>query len=269
MERVTPDVPQLRAMKMRGEKIAMLTAYDYPMARLLDEAGVDVLLVGDSVGMVVLGYPDTTLVTMDEMAHHTRAVARGATRALILADLPYRSYETPEQAVANAQRLIEAGAQAVKLEGGTARVPQIQALVAAGIPAMAHIGMMPQNVRIEGGYRMKGKTPEQADALLADARAVEAAGAFGILVELVVPEVAQRITASVEIPTIGIGAGTGCDGQVLVLHDLVGLFPWFTPKFATPRANVAEEIRKAVASYLSATKVQALSLAAILATWLP
>lgn len=254
MDRVTPDVPQLRAMKARGEKIAMLTAYDYPTARLLDEAGVDVLLVGDSVGMVVLGYPDTTLVTMDEMVHHTRAVARGAARALILADMPYRSYETPEQALGNARRLIEAGAHAVKLEGGTPRVPQIRALVGAGIPAMAHIGMMPQNVRLEGGYRIKGKTPEQADALVADAAAVQAAGAFGILLELVVHEVARRITAGVDIPTIGIGAGTGCDGQVLVLHDLIGLFPWFTPKFATPRARVSEDIRAAVAGYIEATK---------------
>ena len=241
-------------MKTRGEKIAMLTAYDYPAARLLDEAGVDVLLVGDSLGMVVLGYPDTTLVTMDEMVHHTRAVARGATRALILADLPYRSYETSADALVNAQRLLDAGAHGVKLEGGAPRVPQLRALVAAGIPAMAHIGMMPQNVRIEGGYRIKGKTPEQADALVADAAAVEAAGAFGILIELVVPEVARRITESVKIPTIGIGAGAACDGQVLVLHDLIGLFPWFTPKFATPRAKVAEEIRAAVAGYLTATK---------------
>ncbi|HYR57645.1 MAG TPA: 3-methyl-2-oxobutanoate hydroxymethyltransferase [Chthoniobacteraceae bacterium] len=254
MGRLTPDVPQLRAMKVRGEKIAMLTAYDYPAARLLDEAGVDVLLVGDSLGMVVLGYPDTTLVTMDEMVHHTRAVARGATRALILGDMPYRSYETPELALENARRLIEAGAHAVKLEGGTARVPQIRALVAAGIPAMAHIGMMPQNVRLEGGYRIKGKTPEQAEALIADAAAVQAAGAFGILIELVVPEVARRITASVNIPTVGIGAGADCDGQVLVLHDLIGLFPWFTPKFAKPRARVADDIRRAVAGYLAATK---------------
>ncbi len=254
MGSLTPDVPQLRAMKTRGEKIAMLTAYDYPTARLLDEAGVDILLVGDSLGMVVLGYPDTTLVTMDEMVHHTRAVARGTTRALIIADLPFRSYETPEAALTNAQRLIEAGAHAVKFEGGTSRVPQLRKLVAAGIPAMAHIGMMPQNVRIEGGYRIKGKTPEQADALLADADAVEAAGAFGILLELVVPEVARRITEQVKIPTIGIGAGPACDGQVLVLHDLIGLFPWFTPKFATPRAQVAEEIRQAVAGYLAATR---------------
>jgi 3-methyl-2-oxobutanoate hydroxymethyltransferase len=254
MGSVTPDLPHLRAMKMRGEKIAMLTAYDYPNARLLDECGVDVLLVGDSVGMVVLGYPDTTLVTMDEMVHHTRAVARGASRALILADLPYRSCDTPELALANARRLIEAGAQAVKLEGGRTRVPQIRALVNAGIPAMAHIGMMPQNVRIEGGYRIKGRTPEQAEALVADALAVEEAGAFGILLELVVPEVAQRITERVKIPTIGIGAGAGCDGQVLVLHDLIGAFPWFTPKFARPRADVAAEIRRAVGEYVSATK---------------
>ena len=232
----------------------MLTAYDYPTARLLDESGVDVILVGDSLGMVVLGYPDTTLVTMDEMVHHTRAVARGAMRAFILADLPYRSYETPEEAVANARRLIEAGAHAVKLEGGQPRVPQIRQLVAAGIPAMAHIGMMPQNVRLEGGYRMKGKTPEQAEALLADAAAVEAAGAFGILLELVVADVARRITESVSIPTIGIGAGPNCDGQVLVVHDLIGMFPWFTPKFATPRAQVADHVRTAAAAFIAATK---------------
>jgi 3-methyl-2-oxobutanoate hydroxymethyltransferase len=254
MGSLKPDMPQLRAMKQRGEKIAMLTAYDYPSARLLDESGVDVILVGDSVGMVVLGYPDTTLVTMDEMVHHTGAAARGATRALILADMPYRSYETPEQAVANARRLIAAGAHAVKLEGGQPRVPQIRALVEAGIPAMAHIGMMPQNVRLEGGYRIKGKTPEQADALLADAAAVEAAGAFGILLELVVPEVARRITAAVAIPTVGIGSGPDCDGQVLVLHDLIGLFPWFTPKFATQRAQVHEQVRAAAAEFVAATK---------------
>ncbi|MEA3207240.1 MAG: 3-methyl-2-oxobutanoate hydroxymethyltransferase [Chthoniobacter sp.] len=249
-----PDVQILRAMKQRGEKIAMLTAYDYPTARLLQESGVDVILVGDSVGMVVLGYPDTTLVTMDEMVHHTRAVARGAPHTLILADLPYHSYETPESAVTNARRLLEAGAHGVKLEGGAARAPQIRALMEGGLPAMAHIGMMPQSVRLEGGYRIKGKTPEQAEALLADATAVEAAGAFGILVELVVPEVAHRITEAVTIPTIGIGAGAGCDGQVLVLHDLIGLFPWFTPRFATPRSHVAEEIQKAVAGYIAATK---------------
>ncbi|HEV7869285.1 MAG TPA: 3-methyl-2-oxobutanoate hydroxymethyltransferase [Chthoniobacteraceae bacterium] len=257
MGSLTPDVPHLRAMKERGEKIAMLTAYDYPTARLLDEVGIDVLLVGDSVGMVVLGYPDTTLVTMEEMIHHTAAVARGASRALILADLPYHAYETPAQAVANGQRLIEAGAHAVKLEGGASGAPQIRALVEAGIPAMAHIGMMPQSVRLEGGYKVKGKTVEGAEALKADALAVEAAGAFGILIELVVAEVARQITASVRIPTIGIGAGADCDGQVLVIHDLVGAFPWFTPKFAQPRATIATSIQSAAREYIAAVKAAA------------
>ena len=162
-------IEQLRGMKRRGEKIAVLTAYDYPTARLLDESGVDVILVGDSLGMVVLGYPDTTLVTMEEMLHHTRAVARGTQRALLLGDMPIASYDTPEQAVANARRFIDAGAHAVKLEGGASHTAQIAALASAGIPVMAHIGMQPQRVRIEGGYRVKGKTAEEADSLLADA----------------------------------------------------------------------------------------------------
>jgi 3-methyl-2-oxobutanoate hydroxymethyltransferase len=246
--------PALRAMKERGEKIAVLTAYDYPMARLLDESGVDVLLVGDSVGMVVLGYPDTTHVTMDEMLHHTRAVARATSRAMIWSDLPIASYDTPAQAVENARRLIAAGAHAVKLEGGRSRVEQIEALTAAGIPAMAHIGMMPQSVKLEGGYRIKGKTAEQAEALLADALAVEAAGSFALLLELVVPAVAETISQHVKIPTIGIGSGQACDGQVLVTHDLIGLFPWFTPKFVRPQVNVAEQIRNAVTAYVADTK---------------
>ncbi|MDQ3623464.1 MAG: 3-methyl-2-oxobutanoate hydroxymethyltransferase [Verrucomicrobiota bacterium] len=251
---MSASVGQLGEMKRRGEKIAMLTAYDYPTARLLDESGIDVVLVGDSVGMVVLGYPDTTLVTMDEMVHHTGAVARGARRAPILADLPIASCDTPEQAVANGRRLIEAGAHAVKMEGGASHVPQIEALRAAGIPVMAHIGMMPQRVRIEGGYRMKGKTAEEAERLLADADAVEAAGAFGLLLELVVPEVARRITERTQMPTIGIGSGQGCDGQVLVTHDLIGLFPWFTPKFVSRRATVAEDIRAAVGGFVADVK---------------
>ncbi len=254
---MTVTIPQLRQMKERGEKIAVLTAYDYPTARLLDESRLDMVLVGDSVGMVVLGYPDTTLVTMEEMLHHTRAVARGIQRACILADLPIASYDTPELAVQNARRLVEAGAHAVKLEGGASHVAQIRALTDAGIPVMAHIGMQPQRVRIEGGYRVKGKTPEEADRLLADAHAVEDAGAFGLLLELVKSEVAARITASITIPTIGIGAGPECDGQVLVIHDLIGLFPWFTPKFAKPRAHVAEDIRGAVAGYVSGVKAGA------------
>jgi 3-methyl-2-oxobutanoate hydroxymethyltransferase len=251
-------IAQFQAAKARGERLAVLTAYDYPQARLLEESGVDVLLVGDSVGMVVLGYPDTTLVTMEEMLHHTRAVARGARdgggRALIIADLPFGSTETPELAVKNAQRLVEAGAHAVKLEGGASFSDHIRAMVAAGVSIMAHIGMQPQRVRIEGGYRIKGKTAEQAAALLEDAREVASAGAFGLLLELVVPAVAKEITAAVRIPTIGIGAGSDCDGQVLVLHDVIGLFPWFKPKFATQRAELGNEIRRAAAEFIADVK---------------
>ena len=250
-------IADLQDMKARGEKIAVLTCYDYPQARLLDEAGLDVLLVGDSLGMVVLGYPDTTFVTMEEMLHHTRAVARGASRAPILADLPIGTCDTPEEAVANASRLIDAGAHAVKLEGGASHVAQIAALVAANIPVMAHIGMQPQRVRIEGAYRVKGKTPEDAARLLADAAAVQQAGAFGLLLELVKAEVAAQITQSVRIPTIGIGAGPDCDGQVLVLHDLIGMFPWFTPGFVRPRASVASEIQRVAREFVGGLKTQA------------
>jgi 3-methyl-2-oxobutanoate hydroxymethyltransferase len=248
------SIAALQQMKDRGEKISVLTCYDYPTARLLDDAGLDLLLVGDSVGMVVLGYPDTTFVTMDEMLHHTRAVARGATRVPILADLPIASYETSEAALVNGSRLIDAGAHAVKLEGGASHTAQIAALTAAGIPVMAHIGMQPQRVRIEGGYSVKGKTPEDAARLLADAIAAEQAGAFGLLLELVKADVAAGITRSVRIPTIGIGAGPDCDGQVLVTHDLIGMFPWFTPRFVTPQANVASEITRAVTAFIASTK---------------
>ena len=237
--------------KTRGHKIAMLTAYDYPTARLLDEAGVDCLLVGDSLGMVVLGYPDTTLVTMEEMLHHTRAVARGTQRAPVVADLPIHSYDTPGQAVANARRLMEAGADAVKLEGGLSHAPQIAAITAAGIPLVAHIGMLPQSVREEGGYKIKGKTPEAVQQLLADALAVEAAGACAVVVELVKPDAMLPITKALRIPTIGIGSGPDCDGQVLVIHDLAGLFPWFTPKFAKPLASAGADIRAAAAAYVA------------------
>ena len=251
-------IARFRAHKPLGQRIAVLTAYDYPGARLLAESGVDVLLVGDSLGMVVLGYPDTTLVTMDEMLHHTRAVARGVNDSgatpLIIADLCFESADTPAEAVRNSTHLIQAGAHAVKLEGGASHIAQIEALVAAGIPVMAHIGMQPQQVRIEGGYHVKGKTSEQAAALIADAHAVEKAGAFGLLLELVVPAVAAEITAAIGIPTIGIGAGEKCDGQVLVLHDLVGLFPWFKPKFATQRADIAGEIRRAAQEFVAGVR---------------
>lgn len=251
-------IAQFQAAKARGERLAVLTAYDYPQARLLEESGVDMLLVGDSLGMVVLGYPDTTLVTMDDMVHHTRAVARGAKdgggRALLLADLPFASADDPVSAVANGKRLIEAGADAVKLEGGADHRAEVAALVAAGVPVMAHIGMRPQQVRVEGGYRIKGKTPEQADGLIHDAKEVEAAGAFGLLMELVVPAVAKEITDALRIPTIGIGSGPDCDGQVLVLHDIIGLFPWFKPKFATQQAQVGEEIRRAAGAFIRGVK---------------
>lgn len=243
-----------REMKVRGEKIAMLTAYDYPTARLLEEAGVDLLLVGDSVGMVVLGYPDTTHTTLQDIIHHTRAVARGARDTVIVADLPIATYDTPEAAVANARELIAAGAHAVKLEGGANHAAQVEALTASGIAAMGHIGMLPQQVLVEGGYRVKGKTPVDADRLYADAVALEKAGVFAIVLELVKPDVAGEISRRVSVPSIGIGSGCECDGQVLVIHDLAGLFPWFTPKFATPKANAGKEIREAAAAYIRETK---------------
>jgi 3-methyl-2-oxobutanoate hydroxymethyltransferase len=243
-----------RELKRQGEKITALTAYDYPTARLLDESGIDIILVGDSLGMVVLGYEDTTHVTLDEMLHHTRAVARGVSRALLVADMPIHSYRTPDQAVATAKQFVEAGAQAVKLEGGVSRVKEIEAITQAGVPFMAHIGMLPQHVREEGGYKVKGRTQSEADALVADARAVEKAGAFSVVLEIVVADIARRITQSIDIPTIGIGSGEHCDGQILVTHDLIGLFPWFTPKFVSPEARVADEIRKAARAFIERTR---------------
>jgi len=205
--------------------------------------------VGDSVGMVVLGYPDTTSVTMEDMVHHTRAVARGTLRAALIADLPIHSYDTAKQAVANARRLIEAGADAVKLEGGASHAERIAAITAAGIAVVGHIGMLPQSVREEGGYKIKGKTPEAAKLLLQDALAVEAAGAVAVVVELVQHDAMAPITKALHIPTIGIAAGEDCDGQVLVIHDLVGFFPWFVPKFVHPLAAVGVAIRDAAAAY--------------------
>jgi 3-methyl-2-oxobutanoate hydroxymethyltransferase len=243
-----------RQMKQRGEKIAALTAYDYPTARLLDESGIDIILVGDSVGMVVLGYQDTTRVTLDEMLHHTRAASRGVRRALLVGDMPIHSYETPKQAVETARKFVDAGAQAVKLEGGWSECVKIETIVAAGIPVMAHIGMLPQHVREEGGYKMKGKTAREAEQLLDDAKCVQRAGAFSVVLEIVIADVAKQITNAIAIPTIGIGSGEHCDGQILVTHDLIGLFPWFTPKFVSPEARVAEEIRRAARAFIERTK---------------
>ena len=239
----------IRAMKTRGEKIAALTAYDYPMAKLLDEAGVPLLLVGDSLGMVVLGYPDTTHVTMAEMEHHVRAAARAKPNALLGADLPFKSYETAGDAVANSKRLTAAGAEFVKAEGGRKIMPQVQAIISAGIPFCGHLGMLPQSVLEEGGYRVKGKLESEHQALLDDARALAGAGAFAIVLELVTPPVAKKISESISIPTIGIGSGPDCDGQILVTPDLTGSFPWFTPRFVKPQANCAAEIKSAVAAW--------------------
>ena len=233
-------------MKQRGEKIAALTAYDFPMARLLDEAGIHLLLVGDSLGMVVLGYPDTTHVTMAEMEHHVRAAARAKPRALLAADLPYRSYETVEDAVASSRRLVAAGAEAVKAEGGLAIREQVQAIVAAGIPFLGHLGMLPQHVLEEGGYHIKGKKEPEHQALLADAEALVQAGAFAMVLELVTAPVAKEITHRLPIPTIGIGAGQECDGQILVTPDLLGMLPWYNLKHVKPKLNAAEQIRAVV-----------------------
>ncbi|HEY2647269.1 MAG TPA: 3-methyl-2-oxobutanoate hydroxymethyltransferase [Candidatus Acidoferrales bacterium] len=232
-------------------KITCLTAYDYPTARLLDEAGVDVLLVGDSVGMAVLGYESTLPVTMGEMLHHTRIVRRGTRRALLVADMPYGSYhEGPSQAVRNGLRFVkEAGAEAVKVEGGERRLEMIARLVDAEIPVMGHIGLTPQSVNNFGGFRVQGKTVEAGDQILRDARAVEAAGAFSIVLESIPRELAARITTELHIPTIGIGAGPDCDGQILVSHDLLGMTFGHQPKFARHYAEVGEIISRAAAQY--------------------
>jgi 3-methyl-2-oxobutanoate hydroxymethyltransferase len=239
-------VETIRAMKARGEKIAALTAYDFPMTRLLDEAGVPLILVGDSLGMVVLGYPDTTHVTVAEMEHHVRAAARAQPRALLAADMPYHSYTTAVDAVATAQRLAAAGAEAVKAEGGREILDQVRAIVASGIPFLGHLGMLPQHVLEEGGYHVKGKNEPEHQALLADAQALAEAGAFAVVLELVTRQVAKELAQAIPIPTIGIGAGPDCDGQILVTPDLLGMFPWFDLKHVKPRLNAAEQMRKVV-----------------------
>ena len=243
--KVTPDT--IRAMKGARQRIAALTAYDYPMARLLDEAAIPVILVGDSLGMVVLGYPDTTHVTLAEMEHHIRAVARARPRALLVGDLPYHTYQSPAQAVISAQRLVAAGAEAVKAEGGRDILPQIRAIQAAGIPFMGHLGMLPQHVLEEGGkYRIKGKDDAGRAKLLDDAAALAEAGVFAVVLELVTPPVAKDITAQFRFATIGIGSGPDCDGQILVTHDLLGAFPWFTPKFVQPKLRIGEDVRRVI-----------------------
>lgn len=250
-ERVT--VSTVRHMKRQGRRIAMLTAYDYPTARLLDQAGVDLLLVGDSLGMAVLGYDSTIPVTLDDVLHHTRAVARGAGRAMVVADLPFMTYQvSPEEALRNAARLLqEGGAQAVKLEGGAAMAPTIRRLVDAGIPVMGHVGLLPQSVHALGGYRVQGRTEAAARQLIADAEAVARAGAFAVVLELIPRELARVVTERLPIPTIGIGAGPDCDGQVLVAHDMLGLYMGQTPRFVKRYANLAAAITRAVADYVA------------------
>ena len=235
------------------QRITCLTAYDYPTARLLDEAGVEVLLVGDSVGMVSLGYDSTIPVTLEEMLHHTRAVRRGTRNALVVADMPYGTYHADiAESVRNAVRLVkEAGAEAVKIEGGERRLELISRLTEAEIPVMGHVGLTPQSVNAFGGFKVQGKTPAAAEQLIRDARAVEAAGAFAIVLEGIPRELAAQITGDLKIPTIGIGAGPDCDGQILVLNDILGLTFHAAPKFARQYANVSELISSAVREYCS------------------
>ncbi|GBD14474.1 3-methyl-2-oxobutanoate hydroxymethyltransferase [bacterium HR25] len=242
----------IRAMKERGEKIAMLTAYDYSTARLLDEAGVPVLLVGDSLGMVMLGYDTTLPVTMEDMLHHVRAVVRGSKRAHVVADMPFLSYQTsPEDALRNAGRLLqEGGAQSVKLEGGAEMAPTVRRLVSVGIPVMGHLGFTPQSVHQFGGYRVQGRSKEAALRLISDALALEEAGVYAIVLEMVPAHLARLVTERVRVPTIGIGAGPYCDGQVQVVHDMLGLYPDFTPKHAKQYARLGEVIRQAVTAYM-------------------
>lgn len=244
-------VPHLRRLKQRGDRIVMLTCYDYATALLIDGAGVDVVLVGDSVGTTVLGHETTIPVTMDDMVRHTRAVRRGLTRPLLVADLPFLSYQVgPEDALRNAGRLVqEGGAEAVKLEGGLAVVPAVERIVAAGIPVMGHLGLTPQSVHALGGYRVQGRDEASLERLLADAAALAEAGVFALVLELVHAETARQVTAAAPVPTIGIGSGPHCDGQVQVVHDILGLFPGQAFRHAARYAEVGELIQGCVTRY--------------------
>jgi 3-methyl-2-oxobutanoate hydroxymethyltransferase len=245
-------VPEVVGRKQQGEKITCLTAYDYSLARILDEARIDIILVGDSVGCVFQGQPNTLPVTLDEMIYHTRAVARGNKRALLVSDMPFLSYQVSrEQAIKNAGRLLqEGGAEAVKLEGGGAINKTIEAIVAIGIPVMGHVGLTPQSVHRFGGYKVQGKSKEQRQQVMADALAVEAAGAFAVVLEGIPLDLAREITERLSIPTIGIGAGPHCDGQVLVIHDMLGLFDDFTPKFVKRYADLKPLLIGAVQGFI-------------------
>jgi len=248
-KKITPV--DVQAIKKEGKRIAMLTAYDYPMALLEDRAGIEIILVGDSLGMTVLGYDNTVPVTMEEMIHHTKAVTRGAKYALIIGDMPFMSYNTSErEAILNAGRFMkEGGADAVKLEGGAGVKETLGAIVRAGIPVMGHIGLTPQTISMLGGFKVQGKDAGAAQKIIDDALSLEDAGAFSVLLEAVPAPIAKRVTERLKVPTIGIGAGVHCDGQVLVVHDMLGLFDRFTPKFAKRYVNLSELILKAFDSY--------------------
>ncbi len=249
-------INEIKEMKSKKEKIVMLTSYDYSTAKLVDEAGIPLILVGDSLGMVLLGYESTIPVTMDEMIHHTKAVVRGTKQALVIGDMPFMTYHTNiSDALRNAARFIqEGGAQAVKLEGGVTVAEAVKRIVECGIPAMGHIGLTPQSIHQLGGYKVQGKTPEVAERLLKDARALEQAGAFAVVLELVPAPLSRLITQKLSIPTIGIGAGPDCDGQVQVIPDLLGLFSDFVPKHAKQYAKLAGLIRTALADYTAEVK---------------
>ncbi len=248
-KKITPV--DVQAMKRQGKRIAMLTAYDYPTALLEDRAGIEIILVGDSLGMTVLGYENTVPVTMEEMIHHTKAVSRGAKVALIIGDMPFMSYNASErEAILNAGRFMkEGGADAVKLEGGASVKETVRSIVKAGIPVMGHIGLTPQTISMLGGFKVQGKDAQAAQKIIDDALSLEDAGAFSVLLEAVPAPIAKRVTERLNVPTIGIGAGVHCDGQVLVVHDMLGLFDRFTPKFAKRYVNLSELMLKAFDSY--------------------
>jgi 3-methyl-2-oxobutanoate hydroxymethyltransferase len=249
-------INQIKDMKPKGEKVTMLTAYDYATARIVDEVGIPLILVGDSLGMVVLGYESTIPVTMEEMLHHTKAVVRGTKQAMVVGDMPFMTYHVSvEDALRNAARFIqEAGAQAVKLEGGVTVAEKVRRVVECGMPVMGHIGLTPQSINQLGGYKVQGKSPEAAKGMLEDARALEQAGVFAIVLETVPAQLATLISQTVSVPTIGIGAGTGCDGQVQVINDILGSFADFVPKHAKQYAKLTDIIRNAVSEYYDEVK---------------
>jgi 3-methyl-2-oxobutanoate hydroxymethyltransferase len=258
-ERKKVTIQLIQAMKTRGEPISMLTAYDYPTALVMDQVGMDIILVGDSLGMVVLGYESTLPVTMDEMIHHSKAVARGAKTALLVGDMPFMSYQTDTaEAVRNAGRFLqEGGMNAVKLEGGSEREETIRAIIRAGIPVMGHLGLTPQSVHKLGGYRPQGRDAEAAYRLLEDAQILQEAGCFSLVLESIPGKLAQLVSERLDIPTLGIGAGPGCDGQVLVTHDLLGIFERFTPRFVKRYASLAAEMRRAFDEFKQDVRVGA------------